>query len=144
MFRSALSSVIRTWALEGVDPPARAFEVRGEYHPDESDASRHFTFRTVTSSAGSPNVSTRPGNHAQFAALVLQGFSQKLVSPREAAALLCVNRETIYRLCARGELAHVRVGSALRVDLVEYLATQRSRADIDMPSVERCRVDVTR
>lgn len=43
------------------------------------------------------------------------------MSPREAAALLCVNRETIYRLCSRGELPFVRVGSILRVDLAAYL-----------------------
>jgi excisionase family DNA binding protein len=57
---------------------------------------------------------------------VLQGFSGKLVSPGEAAALLGVNRETIYRLCARGELPHVRIGSALRIDLASYLARQPS------------------
>jgi len=53
---------------------------------------------------------------------VLQGFAGKLVSPREAAALLAVNRETIYRLCARGELPSIRIGSILRIDLVSYLA----------------------
>lgn len=53
---------------------------------------------------------------------MLHGFPRKLVSPREAAAVLGVNRETIYRLCARRELAHVRVGSALRIDLAAYLA----------------------
>jgi excisionase family DNA binding protein len=57
---------------------------------------------------------------------VLQGFPRRLVSPREAAALLGVNRETIYRLCARGELVFVRVGSALRVDLTRYLAQRQS------------------
>jgi excisionase family DNA binding protein len=56
---------------------------------------------------------------------VLQGFPAKLVSPREAGALLGVNRETIYRLCARGELPHVRVGSVLRIDLAGYLAQRR-------------------
>jgi len=53
---------------------------------------------------------------------VLQGFPARLVSPREAATLLGVNRETIYRLCSRGELAFVRVGSALRIDLAACLA----------------------
>jgi len=57
---------------------------------------------------------------------VLHGSEARLVSPREAAARLDVNRETIYRLCARGELRHVRVGSALRVDLAGYL-TQLDR-----------------
>jgi excisionase family DNA binding protein len=106
--------------LEGVEPPARGFEVRGGDHPDESDASRRFTFRTLTKSAVSPNVSPHPANHDQFAALVLQAVAALLVSPREAAARLGVNRETIYRLCARGKLPHVRVGSLLRVDLRAY------------------------
>jgi len=44
------------------------------------------------------------------------------VSPKEAAARLCMHPETIYRLCARGVLPHVRVGSALRIDLAAYLA----------------------
>jgi len=44
------------------------------------------------------------------------------VSPKRAADQLDVNRETIYRLCARGELPHVRVGSVLRIDLGAYLA----------------------
>jgi len=57
---------------------------------------------------------------------VLHGFSPKLVSPREAAAFLGVNRETIYRLCARRELAHVRVGSMLRIDLLEYLSRHQT------------------
>jgi excisionase family DNA binding protein len=115
--------------LEGVEPPTHGFEVRGDGHPDASAASRHFSFRTVTSSAVSPNVSTRPDNPDQFAALVLQGFSPKLVSPREAAAFLGVHRETIYRLCARGDVHHVRVGSALRIDLRAYLAGRVRRSD---------------
>jgi len=98
------------------------FEVRGEEHTALPDASRSVTSRGVTDSRTSPNVSPRPANHGQFAALVLHGFPRKLVSPREAAAVLGVNRETIYRLCARRELAHVRVGSALRIDLAAYLA----------------------
>jgi len=38
---------------------------------------------------------------------------------------LGVNRETIYRLCARGELPHLRIGSVLRIDLAAYLAKRR-------------------
>jgi excisionase family DNA binding protein len=96
--------------------------IRTEGLPEAPGASRSVTFRGVTASRTSPNVPTRPDNPGQFAALVLQGFSGKLVSPRQAAELLGVNRETIYRLCARGELESVRVGSTLRVDLAAYLA----------------------
>jgi len=53
--------------------------------------------------------------------LVLHEF----LSPRQAAERLGVHRETIYRLCARGELPHTRVGSAVRVDLAAYVARFR-------------------
>jgi excisionase family DNA binding protein len=52
---------------------------------------------------------------------VLQESSPKLVSPREAATLLGVTREMIYRLCARGDVPHLRVGSRLRVDVIAYM-----------------------
>jgi len=104
--------------LEGVEPPARGFEVGDRGLPEEPDASRPVTFRGVTPAAISPNVPTHPANHGEFAALVLHDF----VSPKEAAARLRVHAETIYRLCARGVLPHVRVGSALRIDLAGYLA----------------------
>ena len=104
---------------------ARGFEVRSGGHTAAPGASRSVTFRGVSDSRAAPNVSTRPDNHGPFAALVLQGFSAKLLSPRQAATLLGVNRETIYRLCTRGELPHVRVGSVLRIDLAAYLARRR-------------------
>jgi len=108
--------------LAGVEPAARGFEVRNGQLTALPAASRSVTLRGVTASPTSPNVPTHPANHGQFAALVLQGFPARLVSPREAAALLGVNRETIYRLCSRGDLPHVRIGSVLRIDLTSYLA----------------------
>ena len=45
-----------------------------------------------------------------------------LISPKEAAARLGIKRCTVYRLCAKGELPHVRVGSLLRIDVDAYLA----------------------
>src|SRR5439155_3140211 len=105
-----------------VEPAARGFEVRHGELTALQAASRSVTLRGVGDSPTYPNVSPHPDNPGQFAALVLQGFSGKLVSPRQAAELLGVNRETIYRLCSRGELPHIRVGSALRVDLAAYLA----------------------
>jgi excisionase family DNA binding protein len=72
-------------------------------------------------SAASPNVSPHPANHGQFAALVLHG-SGPLFSPTEAAERLGIKRSTVYSLCARGELPHVRVGSLLRIDVNGFLA----------------------
>jgi len=107
--------------LAGVEPAARGFEVRSGELTASPAESRSVTLRGVSSSPTSPNVPPHPAKHDQFAALVLQGFSGKLVSPRKAAAVLGVNRETIYRLCARAELPHIRVGAALRIDLAAYL-----------------------
>ena len=107
--------------LAGVEPAARGFEVRRRELTALPAASRSVTLRRVGDSPTSPNVSPRPANHGQFAALVLQEF----LSPKEAAQRLGVNRETIYRLCARGELPHMRVGSALRIELARYVDKSR-------------------
>jgi len=116
--RRRASPAVPVARLEGVEPPARGFEVGAQRLLEDPDASQSLTFRGVTASAISPNVPTHPANHGEFAALVLHDF----VSPKEAAARLRVHAETIYRLCARGVLPHVRVGSALRIDLAGYLA----------------------
>jgi excisionase family DNA binding protein len=44
----------------------------------------------------------------------------------EVARALSVHRSTVYELCNRGELAHLRVSNAIRVrgeDLAAFLAT---------------------
>jgi len=89
--------------------------------------SQTLTSRTVSDPTASPNVPTHPDNHGQFAALVLHG-SARLFSPQEAAERLGIKRSTVYSLCARGELPHVRVGSLLRIDVDGFLAGRyRSR-----------------
>ena len=80
-----------------------------------------FTSRMVTKSGASPNVPTHPANHDQFAALVLHR-SGRLISPKEAAERLGIKRSTVYLLCAKDELPHVRIGSLLRVDIEAYLS----------------------
>ena len=60
-----------------------------------------------------------------FAAPVLQGF----LTVREVAARLSVSTATVYKLCARGELAYVRIFGAIRVasdDLAALIARRRS------------------
>jgi excisionase family DNA binding protein len=57
---------------------------------------------------------------------------EQLLTPAEVARRLDVNRETVYRLCARGGLKHVRVGSAIRVrpeDLERYLGRGMNAGD---------------
>ena len=60
-----------------------------------------------------------------FAAPVLQGF----LTVREVAARLSVSTATVYKLCARGELAYVRILGAIRVapdDLGALVARRRT------------------
>ena len=54
---------------------------------------------------------------------MLQGF----LTVREVAAQLSVSRATVYKLCAAGKLAHVRVLGAIRVapiDLATFIERQ--------------------
>jgi len=53
-------------------------------------------------------------------------FSSHEGVPAEAALRLGVKRSSVYRLCAKGALPHVRVGSLLRIDVDAYLAAPRS------------------
>ena len=41
--------------------------------------------------------------------------SERLLSVRQVASWLGVSTSTVYKLCAEGRLAHVRVASAIRV-----------------------------
>ncbi len=53
-----------------------------------------------------------------------------LLSVREAAARLGVSIATVYTLCQRSELPHVRVSNAIRIapaDLVDFIARGRHR-----------------
>ena len=74
--------------LEGVEPPARGFEVGDRGIPEQPEASRPVTFRGVTESGVSPNVSPRPVNHGQFAALVLHGSEANQSSRRRCGLTL--------------------------------------------------------
>jgi excisionase family DNA binding protein len=38
-----------------------------------------------------------------------------MLTVREAANVLGVSTATVYKLCARGELQHIRVGNSLRI-----------------------------
>jgi len=49
---------------------------------------------------------------------VLQGF----LTVRDVAARLSVSRATVYKLCAAGNLAHIRVLGAIRVAPVDLAA----------------------
>jgi len=55
---------------------------------------------------------------------VLQAF----LTVREVAALLCVSTASVYKLCAAGDLPHVRVLGAIRIasaDLAAFVERRR-------------------
>jgi excisionase family DNA binding protein len=59
---------------------------------------------------------------------VLDGGADDLPSVREVATKLGVSTATVYALCERGELVHVRVSNAIRIapaDLAAFVANQR-------------------
>ena len=72
-----------------------------------------------------------------FPALVLHDSALRSVLPadrlltvREVAAFLNVCRDTVYQLCTRGDLPHVRVLNAIRVtpaDLAQFMAMDRAK-----------------
>jgi excisionase family DNA binding protein len=60
---------------------------------------------------------------------VLEVPPGRLLTVREAARLLRVSTATVYKLCARGELAHVRVLNVIRIpERVLGLMARRPRA----------------
>lgn len=107
----------------GLEPPTCRLRIGTGEDPGAPDASRHFTSREVTSAPTSPNVPTHPPNPTPFAALAVHG-SGRLVSPNEAADRLGIKRSTVYALCAKGELPHVRLGSLIRVDVETFLSSR--------------------
>ena len=57
----------------------------------------------------------------------LEGGAGRLLTVREVAERLAVSTATVYALCARGELPHVRVSNAIRIapgDLAAFLVGQ--------------------
>lgn len=62
----------------------------------------------------------------------LEGRVGRLLSVREVAAQLGVSTASVYRLCDRGELAHVRISNAYRVhpdDLDRFIDQRRRQGD---------------
>jgi excisionase family DNA binding protein len=57
----------------------------------------------------------------------LDGAQTRLLTVREVASVLAVSTATVYKLCTRGELAHVRVSNAIRVTPTALLAALQGR-----------------
>ncbi len=57
------------------------------------------------------------------------GALEQLLTVREVASRLRVCAATVYSLCARGDLVHVRIANMIRVapaDLAAFLRTRRA------------------
>src|SRR2546421_664307 len=75
-----------------------------------------------------PSSALTPGLRA------LAESAPSLISPQDAAHRLGVCRATVYNLCKRGVLPHVRIGSSVRLalpDVIAALARHRDRTSED-------------
>ena len=59
---------------------------------------------------------------------LLTTFLQGFMTVAEVAKHLGVSRSTVYQLCERGELRHVRVSNAIRVPILALTTYARSLA----------------
>ncbi|MHB8419120.1 MAG: helix-turn-helix domain-containing protein [Myxococcales bacterium] len=59
--------------------------------------------------------------------MLTRAAAVSLLTVREVAARLHVSTATVYALADRGELAHVRVSNAIRVDPVDLAAFIEAR-----------------
>lgn len=81
--------------------------------------------------AGRGHRSFAAGAERRFTAArvaLVDGGAGDLLSVRQVAESLGVSAPIVYRLCDRGELAHVRVMNAIRIapeDLAAYVAARR-------------------
>ena len=115
--------------------------------PESHEPSQLFEKIQDTSSAHSPGIadcgSVRSVSHAdleKFAAPVqrssrlrldvLDGGADDMLSVRQVAKKLGVSTATVYKLCDRGELPHIRVLNSIRVapeDLAAFIQTKKER-----------------
>jgi excisionase family DNA binding protein len=78
---------------------------------------------TATTPHGAPVVRVPVASRAQLHAI--QGGAGRLLTVRDVAERLAVSTATVYALCERGELPHLRVSNAIRIrpdDLKAFIA----------------------
>jgi len=102
----------------GQEPLTAAFSLSQGLAIDVEGSGIH----EVTQSSPSSRSQTLAAETKNFAALVLHDSAVRAVSGldtlltvRDVAAILRVCRDTVYRLCATGDLPHVRVLNAIRI-----------------------------
>jgi excisionase family DNA binding protein len=88
-------------------------------------ASQPFDFSGAESAAGTHGVtSIGPGGTVNGAPAVRDAGSGSLLTVAEVAAHLGVCRAIVYRICRKGQIAHIRVSNAIRIPegaLASYL-----------------------
>ncbi len=155
MFRGEKGELVFPVETGRRNPGVRKSGARRESNPRPSDSK---CFRELSTALFSPSQGlttdnedsgihevnhSNPSNASQtlaaenknFAALVLHDSELRAVSGgnalltvREVAAILRVCRDTVYRLCAKGQLPHVRILNAIRIapaDLDCFLRVHR-------------------
>jgi len=85
---------------------------------DGSASSSSLELAPVSSPRVTPGLQTRR---------VELGPHERLLSVREVARRLSVSRATMYRLCAEGNLPHVRVANSIRVRPGAVLGNERDK-----------------
>src|SRR6266850_1004089 len=66
--------------------------------------------------------------HQDLAPVTLS-FADRLLTVREVAGFLRVSTRTVYELCEKGRLQHVRIANAIRVEPTALVALVRSRTE---------------
>jgi excisionase family DNA binding protein len=124
----------------GFEPTAFGFVVRSESLASSRTDSQPFGFFGSSATSASPPVGQiRPGSSPVFGTgsesrragptlAIVDGERDNLLSVRQVHDRLAVSTATVYSLCEKGELAHVRVSNAIRVapaDLDRFIADRR-------------------
>jgi len=74
-------------------------------------------------------ISGRDSTGHQDLAPVTLSFADRLLTVREVAGFLRVSTRTVYELCEKGRLQHVRIANAIRVEPTALVALVRSRTE---------------
>ncbi len=108
-------------AAKSCEPLRSSFVVQSRTNPGRINDSQRLPTLRNHDGRGSQPSQPFTGVRKQFAAALLPAkraeltVAPKLLSVREAAEALSVSPATVYSLCKRGEMPHLRVSSAIHI-----------------------------